>query len=88
MDHICQNSPFNISSILPTYTPIPLESVDPGELYVKTLTGHRITVSVTSAFTIAHVKAAIEEKEDIPARDKISSKTLDPNGSTRTMTIP
>lgn len=36
-----------------TYVPIPLESVNPGELfeiYVKTLTGQRITLQVTDSF--------------------------------------
>ncbi len=56
-----------------TYVPIPLESVNPGELfeiYVKTLTGQRITLQVTDSFTIADVKAALEVKEDIPARNQ------------------
>lgn len=56
-----------------TYIPIPQASVEPGELfdiYIKTLTGQIVTISVTNAFTIAHVKAAIEEKEGIPAREQ------------------
>jgi len=56
-----------------TYVPIPLESVPPGELfeiYVKTLTGQRMTLQVTESFTIADVKAALEVKEDIPARNQ------------------
>ena len=70
-----------------TYNPMPLESVDQGEqfdIYVKTLTGQRITVSVTNSFTIAHVKAAIQEKEGIPADQQrlvFSSKVLE-NGDT------
>ena len=66
-----------------TYIPVPMESVDPGELfdvYIKTLTGQRITVSVTSEFTVAHVKAAVEEKEGIPAMEQrlvFSSKKLE-----------
>lgn len=77
-----------------TYIPIPVESVDPGELfdiYVKTLTGQRIVISVTSDFTIAHVKAAIEEKEDIPARQQrlvFSSKTLDDEDTIGSAGIP
>ena len=54
-----------------TYVPIPLESVNPGELfeiYVKTLTGSRIILQVTDSFTISDFKAAVEAKEDIPAR--------------------
>lgn len=66
-----------------TYIPVPLESVDPGELfdiYIKTLTGRTTPISVTSDFTIAHVKAALEEKENIPACEQrlvFSSKALD-----------
>lgn len=55
-----------------TYLPIPQDSLTEGELFqvhAKTLTGHKITVSVTGSFTIAHVKAAIEEKEGTPARE-------------------
>ena len=77
-----------------TYIPIPLESVDPGQLfdiYVKTLTGARITIQVTNAFTIANVKAAIEQKEDIPARDQklvFSSQTLKDEDTIESAGIP
>ena len=77
-----------------TYIPMPLESVDPGELfdiYVKTLTGQRITVSVTNSFTIAHVKAAIQEKEGIPADEQrlvFSSKVLEDEDTIEGAGIP
>ncbi len=77
-----------------TYIPIPLESVDSGELfdiYIKTLTGRRIVVSVTNAFTIAHVKAAIEEKEGISAQEQrlvFSSKTLEDDETIESAGIP
>ena len=77
-----------------TYIPVPLASVDSGELfdiYIKTLTGKRIVVSVTNAFTIAHVKAAIEEKEEIPAQEQrlvFSSKTLEDSDTIESAGIP
>lgn len=77
-----------------TYVPIPLESVNPGELfeiYVKTLTGTRITIQVTDSFTIADIKAAVEEKEDIPARKQrlvFSSKTLSDDETVKSAGIP
>jgi ubiquitin len=36
------------------------------QIFVKTLTGKTITISVSSDDTIASVKAAIQEKEGIP----------------------
>lgn len=77
-----------------TYIPVPLESVDPGELfdiYIKTLTGHTTPISVTSDFTIAHVKAALEEKENIPACEQrlvFSSKSLDDDETIGSAGIP
>ena len=65
-----------------TYIPVPLESVDSGQVFdvhAKTLTGHKVTIPVTSDFTIAHVKAAIQEKEEVPALEQrlvFSSKVL------------
>ena len=77
-----------------TYIPWPLQNVNPGELFdihIKTLTGNRITIQVTNAFTIAHVKAAIEQKEKIPARDQrlvFSSKRLDDSDTIESAKIP
>jgi hypothetical protein len=77
-----------------TYIPVPLESVDSGELfdiYIKTLTGHTTPISVTKEFTIAHVKAALEEKENIPACEQrlvFSSKSLDDDETIGSAGIP
>ena len=77
-----------------TYVPIPLENVNPGELfeiYVKTLTGSRITLQVAESFTIADVKAAVEVQEDIPARNQklvFSGKTLNEEESLKSAGIP
>lgn len=56
-----------------TYIMRPMESVDPGEvfeIYVKTLTGTTITIQATNDFTVAELKAAVEVKENIPARQQ------------------
>jgi hypothetical protein len=53
--------------------PRSLASVSPGDVFdvhVKTITGATTTVQVTGAHTIAEVKAAVEIKEGIPARDQ------------------
>jgi len=77
-----------------TYVPIPLESVSPGELfevYVKTLTGSRITLQVAESFTIADVKAAVEVQEDIPARNQrlvFSGKTLNEEETLKSAGVP
>ena len=77
-----------------TYVPIPLESVNPGELfeiYVKTLTGSRIILQVTDSFTISDVKAAVEAKEDIPARKQrlvFSGKPLGDDETVHSAGIP
>ena len=77
-----------------TYIPVPLESVDPGELfdiYIKTLTGNTTPISVTKDFTIANVKAALEEKESIPAGEQrliFSSKPLEDDETIESAGIP
>ena len=77
-----------------TYIPIPLESVSARELfdiYVKTLTGHTTTISVTRDFTIAHVKAALEEKDNIPACEQrlmFSGRSLDDDETVGSAGIP
>ena len=56
-----------------TYIPRSLENVPPNEVFdvhVKTITGATTTVQVTGAHSIAEVKAAVEIKANIPARDQ------------------
>ena len=56
-----------------TYIPRTLENVPEGEafeIHVKTITGATTTVSVTGKHTIAEVKAAVEIRQNIPARDQ------------------
>ncbi|KXJ13451.1 uncharacterized protein LOC110240287 [Exaiptasia diaphana] len=55
-----------------TYTPRSLKHVDPGKVFeinVKSITGSSFTVEVTYSHTIADIKANIEIKQNIPAKD-------------------
>ena len=59
-----------------TYIPIPLlesgvDEKEVFEIYVKTLTvaDKKYTIHVTNAFTIAHVKASLEQMADTPGKD-------------------
>lgn len=56
-----------------TYLPRSLENVRPEDLFdvhVKTITGSTTTIQVTGDHSIAEVKAAVEIKANIPARDQ------------------
>ena len=78
----------------PTYVPIPLASVKPEdlfEIYVHTLTGSRMTIPVAEYFTIADIKASIEEKEDIPAKKQrlgFDNRTLSDDETVQSAGIP
>ena len=56
-----------------TYIPRSLGSFSPKDVFdvhVKTITGATTTVQVAGAFTVAELKAAVEIKANIPARDQ------------------
>ena len=77
-----------------TYIMRPIESVDPGEVFeihVKTLTGTTITIQATNDFTVAELKAAVEVKENIPARQQrlvFSSQPLQDDETVQSVGIP
>jgi ubiquitin len=53
--------------ITPAVNPTPRPKVEGNmRIYLKTLTGKTITLPVTSAHTITHIKELVQEKEGIP----------------------
>ncbi len=77
-----------------TYIMRPPASVNPADRFdivVKTLTGMQITIPVSKDFSIAEVKAAIAEKEDIHPHEQrllFDRKTLEDHNTLQDIGIP
>lgn len=63
---IFNRSDVNARSIIHVVTFPPLFDRDPFQIFVKTLTGGTITLTVNSRTTVTELKVLIEKKEDIP----------------------
>ena len=77
-----------------TYIMRPIEHINAHEMFdihIKTLTGTRTTIQTTNDFTVAELKAAVEIKESIPAKQQrlvFNSKSLEDEDTVGKIGIP